>query len=244
MNISQAISQIKMSLGLNGITLPFQDDDGRPIPTENVIHDVLKTVTIPTFSQFVPWKREAEIRIKDLKVIDKKRCIYELPEYLTWTPIQYVVTIDMPYQNTRGTWGDMAPAYGISRSAQGMLTAQAYMMTAGQMRAEPTFDYLGHNQIRLFGWPNSSINIMVGARHLENGESIEEGCYDSFMELAELDVKKFLYNNLKLFDGIQSAFGTINLKIEEYQSADQDRNQLLERWRDSFHLDMPWWEFM
>ena len=59
-----------------------------------------------------------------------------------------------------------------------------------------------------------------------------------------LDVKQFLYNTLKLYDGIPTAFGNINLKIDDYQSAEGDRNALLDKWRDSFHLDMQWEKFM
>ena len=62
------------------------------------------------------------------------------------------------------------------------------------------------------------------------------------MELATLDMKVFLYNTLKLYDGIPTAFGQINLKIDDYQSADGDRNTLLDNWRDKFHLDMDYSE--
>lgn len=243
MNMSKAVSHIKMSLGLYGVTLPFQDDNGKTIPTENVIMDVIKTMTIPIYSQFVPWVRQGDININNLKVVDSEKNVYILPTILTITPVLYVIDVGMPYENTRGTFGDISPAYGISRSVQGVATSQAYMMVAGQMRAEPTFEYLGYNKIRLYGYPNSMVTIKVACEHEPNGESIEDGCYDSFMELATLDMKMFLYNNLKLYDGIQSAFGQINLKSDDYQSAEADRNALLERWRDVFHLDMSLEQF-
>lgn len=245
MNMSKAISALKMSLGLYGVTLPFQDDDGHLIPTENVIHDVITTITIPTYSQFEPWVREYTINLKDLKVLDRHQHIYELPKFLTMTKVMYVIDVSMPYRSTRGTYGDISPAYGISRSVQGVITAQEYMMVAGQMRAEPTFEYLGHNKIKLYGFPICELSFKVACNHSPNGETIEESCYDSFMELAELDVKKFLWNNLKLYDGIPTAFGNINLKLDDYQSADGDRKQLLDTWRDTFHLDMvDYIEFM
>lgn len=245
MNISRAISHIKMQLGLYNITLPFKDEiTGQPTPTENVIRDVLTTVTIPIYSDFVPWIREGTIHVNQLKVVDKINGIYMLPAFLTITPIKYVSDVNLPYHNNRGTYGDIAPAYGINRSVQGVLTSQAYMMVAGQMRSEPTFEYLGENKIRLFGYPRVPLSFKVACEHEPNGESIEESCYDSFMELAILDVKQFLYNTLKLYDGIPTAFGNINLKIDDYSSAESDRNNLLDKWRDSFHLDMDWEEFM
>jgi len=245
MNLSRAISHIKMQLGLYNITLPFKDDiTGQPTPTENIIQNILTAVTIPVYSEFVPWIREGTIPVNQLKVVDKANGVYMLPAFLTITPVKYVSSVGLPYHNNRGTYGDISPAYGISRSIQGVLTSQAYMMVAGQMRSEPTFDYLGNNQIRLYGYPKTQLTFRVACEHDPNGESIEDSCYDSFMELAILDVKQFLYNTLKHYNEIPTAFGNINLKIDDYQSAESDRNSLLDSWRDRFHLDMDWEQWM
>ena len=77
MNLSKAISSLKMSLGLYGITLPFKDDiTGKPIPTENVIRDVLTTVTIPEYSQFEPWVRIGDCNLNQMKLVDRRNNIY------------------------------------------------------------------------------------------------------------------------------------------------------------------------
>lgn len=245
MNMSTVASSLKMQLGLYGLTLPFKDPvTNQPIPTENVIMDVLKTMTIPRYSQFVPWIREGTINIKSLKCIDHTEGIYLLPNILTITPVMYVADVSMPFKNNKGAYGDVFPPYGVNRTAQGVYTANAYLMLAGQMRNEPTFEYLGSNKIKLYGFPSSEVTIRVACQHEVNGETIEDSCYDSFMQLAELDTKIFLYNSLKLYDGIPTAFGNINLKIDEWQSAESERNSLLETWRDTFHLDMDFEEFM
>lgn len=244
MNMSRAISALKMSLGLNMITLPFQDENGKASPTENIIKEVLTTITIPEFSQFAPWMRKGEIDLEQLKPIDRREGIYLLPQILTITPIMYVADVSLPQHNTRGMFGDVAPAYGINRSVQGVLTSQAYMMLAGQMRAEPTFEYLGFNKIKLYGYPKCKLSITVASEHDPSGETIADSYYDSFMELATLDMKIFLYNNLKMYDQIPTAFGNINLKLDDYQGATAERDQLLEKWRDTFHLDMDIFEWM
>lgn len=245
MNLSRCISSLKMQLGLYGVALPFKDDvTGEQIPTENVIRDVLTTTTIPEYSEFVPWKRSGDCPLDKLKIIDPKRFIYELPPYLTITPVKYVSNVGLPFHNSRGTYGDIAPGYGIGRSTQGVITSQAYMMVAGAMRNEPTFEYLGHNQIRLYGYPKVMLTFEVACEHDPSGETIEDSCYDSFMELATLDTKVFLYNNLKYFDEMPTAFGAIKLKIEGYQEAEGQRDQLLDKWRDTYHVDMGWETWM
>jgi hypothetical protein len=155
MNMSQVVTALKLSLGLNSITLPFKDENGHQVPIETTIFEVIKNVTIPQYSQLAPWNRECTCDISTLPVISESEHIYELPRLLTATPIMYVIDVSMPFLNNRGTYGDISPVYGINRSVQGVATSQAYMMLAGQMRAEPTFEYLGFNQIRLYGFPKT-----------------------------------------------------------------------------------------
>ncbi len=240
MNLSEIISSTITQLGLYNITLPFKDNKtGDTIPVENIIRDVLVSTTIPRYSQFVPWIRTNDINIDQLEVVDKSNNIYMLPNILTTTNVLYVVDV-YPVANFCGTYIDStAPIYGgVNSLAEGIINATEYMMLSNQMRNEPTFDYLGYNKIRLYGYPRRGIiTIKVACNHEPNGETIEDDCRDSFLELAILDVKEFLYNNLKYYEEIPSAFGSIKLRIEDYQSAPSDRDQLLEKWRDTFHLD-------
>lgn len=244
MNMSQVITNIKSELGLYDITLPFKDENNQPIPVENVIHHVLETITIPLYSQFEPWKKIGDCDLKSLKVVDSQKGIYMLPAFLCLTPIISVIDVRLPMHNSRGTYGDISPAYGINRSAQGVVTSQAYMMLAGQMRAEPSFDYIGNNKIRLYGWPKTILTFEVACQHELNCETIEEGCYDSFLELATLDVKIFIWNNMKRYRNLPSSHGNLNLELDEWQNAEGDKKQLLERWRDVYHLDMGWEKWM
>ncbi len=245
MNMSRAISHIKMKFGLQAITLPFKDETtGDTIPTEQVIKNVLTTMTIPIYSQIEPWIREGNCDVTSLKCVNQKEHIYMLPAFLTLTPVMYVVDVSLPMVNTRGTYGDIAPSFGINRSVQGVITSQAYMMLAGQMRAEPTFEYMGNNKIKLYGYPKCILTFSVACEHDSSGETIPDGCYDSFMELAELDMKIFLYNNLKYYKEIPTAFGNINLNIDSYEGAESDQKALLDKWRDVYHLDMGWEKWM
>ena len=240
MNLSKCISALIMEKGLYQVILPFVDEmTKKPKPTEQVVHELLSTVTIPEYSEFVPNKITGTCHVNDLRVIDEKNGIYMLPAYLTYTPVKKVMDVHLPFHNERGTFGDIAPAYGINRSVQGVATSQAYMMVAGQMRNEPTFKYLGNNKIQLFGWPKTILEFELGCEHEPNGETIPETCYDSFMELAELDLDVFRWNTLRWYKELPTAFGTIQINPEEWQGAEDKRKALLDEWRNTFHVDDP-----
>jgi hypothetical protein len=81
------------------------------------------------------------------------------------------------------------------------------------------------------------IDIEFAVEHTENLSSIPPTAFESFHELAELDIKIFLYNTLKHYNEIQTAYGTISLKIDDWANAEQDRKDLIEKWRDLYHLD-------
>ena len=77
----------------------------------------------------------------------------------------------------------------------------------------------------------------LACEHEPNGETIPYGCYQSFLELATLDLKEFLWNNLKHWDKIPSAFGTVDLKIDEFQSASSDKKALLDNIIGNFYKE-------
>lgn len=240
MNMSDVVSHIILMNGLYNISLPFNE------PTENVIQNVIKTSTIKVFSQFAPQKKEHTARRDQLKSVDKATHVYLLPGILTTTPVMYVIDISPEYNPPgRGFYQGIGSYYGIPEALRMTSVASSYAMAIGQARAEPSFEYLGHNKVRLYSFSNMPLTIKVACEHDVNGETIPDSYYSSFLKLAELDTKVFLYNTLKLYDGMASAFGTINLKIDELQSAIQDRETYLEEIRSTFHLDMvEWIEYM
>jgi hypothetical protein len=229
------------------VILPFVDPvTKKPKATEQVIHEVLSTLTIPEFSEFVKNEVTGTCHIKDLKCIDARQAIYLLPAYLTYCPVKSVIDVRLPFRNDRGLLGyDVAPSLGIPITGQSVIASQGAMMLAGEMRNEPTFKYLGNNKIQLFGFPKVIVEFVLGCEHDPNGESIPETCYDSFMELADLDVKDFCWNTLRFYDELPTAFGTIKIQPSQWEGAEDKRKTLLDEWRDKFHVDEESnWKFM
>ena len=64
------------------------------------------------------------------------------------------------------------------------------------------------------------------------------------MELADIHCRMFLYNHLKFYNNIPTAFGNLELPISDWQGASQELTTLLNDWRDRFHADMEIWEWM
>ena len=244
MNISEVTNDIKLSLGLNTIALPFKDS------TENVIGEILK-VSIRTFSRFKPLIKEGFEERKLLRSPSdsaRKNGIYYLPESLTTTPVQYADAYVASATNQDGevttnafTVGSPFVGFG-SYYPQDILnatqTGAAINKYAGITATTPTSKWLGYNKIQLFNFPeNIFVKFIVKCEHDLSGETIPESCVESFMELAVLDVQRTLYNQLKNWNSMGSAFKEINLKIDDWSNAESARKELIDKWTQSFHYD-------
>ena len=59
------------------------------------------------------------------------------------------------------------------------------------------------------------------------------------MKLALLDAKVNLYPTLKMYTQLNTSIGTIDLKLDDWANAEQERNELINQWDDTYVLDIP-----
>lgn len=244
MNISNVVNDIKISLGLNTIALPYE------MPVENVIQEILK-LTVREYSDFKPCIKEGYAMKGDLLTPDnmsKKFDIYLLPTHLTTTPVKTAdaMAASSQYQPDEATTNSFTvgtPFVGFgSYYPQDILnatmTGAAINKFTGVTSQLPVSKYLGFNKIQLFNFPEKCfVKFIVECEHEPSLETIPSTCYTSFMELALLDVKRTLYNNLKNMNNIGGAFKEIQIKIDEWSGAEQAQEELLKDWTTKFHLD-------
>lgn len=244
MNITDVVNDIKLTLGLETIALPFNK------PIEIVIQEILKT-SVRTFSQFKPWIREGYEYIGNLRSPDemsKKMNIYLLPGDLTRTPVQYAdaYMASSQYQGQEATTNAFTvgtPFVGFGSYypqdiMNATLTGAAINKYAGVTSRPQTSAWLGYNRIQLFDFPGEAlVRFVVKCDHDESLETIPISCRESFMELATLDVKRTLYNMLKNMNNVGGAFKEIQLRIDDWSGAEDARNALVERWTNTFHFD-------
>lgn len=234
MNMSNVITRIKLSLGLMAIATPFENID-------DTIQTILDEITIPDFSIYNPCKDSITIKTNDLERIEKtdQYSTYLLPEFKA-RKLLYV--FDVRYDDTclsgLGYYGGGMPLINGNTINQVML-ANAGANLINTMMPKMTFKFEHPRKLYLYNmYSSSTIVLDLGFEHDHSLASIPETCRDSFMQLATLDVKTNLYPTLKMYSELNTALGNINLKLDEWANAESTREELINKWSDTYHLDM------
>ena len=96
------------------------------------------------------------------------------------------------------------------------------------------------NKIRLKGatnieyltcLPNFKIDLLI--KHADNLNTIPPTKMEIFEQLAICDVAIFLYNHLKYFDGMESAFGNIDIKLGDLEKYGDKREDVVADLKDA-----------
>lgn len=233
MNPSELLTSLKMDLGIYAIAIPLED-------VNTALMNTIKLRSLRTFSQYYPYvmRIDADLnkwhRIKD----HYNESIYEIPELMAGLRIMEVRKVDQ--QNKLIGGGTFSPLMDPGMDMYhdlAMSNAGAHLMSAA---APPfTFRYEQPNLLYLYNAATltTQMTVELAFEHAENLSTIKYTAWDSFYELALLDVKSFLYNSMKHYQDLQTAYGTISLKIDDWASAAQERKELLSQWNENVHID-------
>ena len=235
MNMSSLITRIKMDCGIYSIALPFDNPD-------KAIEDVIREISLRTFSTYAPYFQKVQFDTHDLEKIDEHGNVqtYLLPDIFSQREILYVKSVkyDESDISSLGYWGGGVPILHGNMLNQAMLSNSALNLT-NRVIPKLTFEYKHPRQLSLYNLLSScKIVLEIAFIHDSNLMTISPSQEESFYNLAVLDVQNFLYQTLKHYSEIKSAYGTINLKIDEWQNAYSARKELINEWENSYHMDV------
>lgn len=235
MNISQLITRIKINCGIYSIALPFDNAD-------EAIKDVIQNITLRTFSTLCPCYETVRFDLHSLERLEKNANyeVYLLPDIFSERELLFVKSADYDESDISGIgyWGGGIPLLQGNMLRQSMLTNAGLNLT-NKIIPRVTFKYEHPRKITLYNVLSScKIVLTLALSHDKNLTSITPTMEESFFKLAVLDVKDMLYQTLKHYNDIQTAYGNINLRLDDWAQAAADRKQLLDDWENTYHMDV------
>ena len=234
MNLSDLLTSIKMDIGIYGMTLPFANDD-------EVLKDVIRLKTVPTFSRYAPYRMMIKFEKNDLIEVERmgNYITFLIPDVFGDRKIISIDSVsDAALEDTVGLDAYGGYPFSVCDYKNMMLNAQS-AQTAHYALPKFTFDFIEPNKLVLYNMSMMSDGLLceVALSHDTNLSTIDEGHSEAFMKLALLDIKRFLFNAMRNYDEIQTSYGTYKLRTDEWSGAESDRNELLRDWDESFHLE-------
>lgn len=233
MNMSSLLTRIKGKLGLYTLALPFDNVDA-------VLSEYIVNVTIPVFSVYCPVKEKFVCNVKDLEMLEHNDSYqtFMLPD---WKYKKIFDVEDVEYDNSMMSgvgYSANAALFNNNSLLQQAMLGQAGVNITRSMIPKLTFEYHEPRTLRIYNLFNSCrLVLSLLCQHHPSLVTIPTTASESFYKLALLDIKDFLYNTMKHYDEIETAFGRISLKTGDWQNAEQDREALIDKWDDTFHLD-------
>jgi hypothetical protein len=211
---------LKRKLGASHRPLPLNDKD---------ILDIVMEESIYTFSKYYPLMWGFDIDpIKD-KVPGKEGVYFirsKETEGVELLGVAKVFRGETMY-NTRRIFMDSA---GNAANVQ-MLTDLLSFTDIPD-----TFEFIPPNKVEVFPKFIDSRGFMVVGKivHPKHFGTIPLSLREEFFKLAEYDVKDSLWQILKRMGNMNTAFATLDLKLEDLEQAEDRKKELLDDWDTKF----------
>lgn len=137
----------------------------------------------------------------------------------------------LPWNNHfgRATSGDL---YGTALLAQ---VNYADRQLVGEISRNFRFYFYPPNIIMITNY-TGPLSAAFCVKNDENLISLDDMTYEGVKRLFLLDLKKSIYNEFGNYTEIDTPYGTLDLKIQDWSSAEQDRNELFDNFRSTSHF--------
>ena len=204
---------------------------------------VIEEDTLDTFSRYFPHKLPYIIDTAN----DKGKDGYY---YIDQDKIPGDVTIlgirDLAFERLRrdSSFGVSSNIYPNFNVQMGYEEISALQMSADLRSATDNniyIDFIPPNKLSIqntlsmdLSMGMSHIPIEVFVKHSKNLATISATKMETFEALAFLDLQIFLYNELKYFDGLETVYANIDLKMSEWQSAQDKRESMVEKFENQY----------
>lgn len=242
-DMTSLVNKIERRLGLLPLT---------PHLTENYDKSawakVIKEDTMVSFSRYFP--RKVRFVINDetcYKIMEHGKRKYIIKdEYLGGVKLLGVIDIDWQDMSTDnvslsqiGGAGYYVPNYGsLEDTFTTMLGYQSVADVSSSYNNNIIVDFEYPNKISLSraGNVDVDINSYVVNLIVEHSDlsTISPTKMEIFEALAQADVANFLYKNLRYFDGLETIYVNIDLKLSEIEQEANKREQIIEELKNSY----------
>lgn len=234
--ITRLLNKIERRLGTAVLNLPEH-------LSKNKWADIIKEDTLDTFSRFFPHK--ILYRIDTVEDKGKDGYYYIDEEKIGGNVVVYGIkdlALDkfIEQATSYGAAGYI-DRYNIMGSVDDILMGKMSADLISMYNIGLYVDYVHPNKVSVKNATNHTVmavprnlDIYLFVKHDESLATISPTKMEEFERLAIVDTKIFLYEGLKHFDGLETVYAHIDLKINDWSNASNERDALVDKYKDQY----------
>lgn len=230
---------LKMDLGIYSVPMPISDDELYQLVVVDYALEEFNTIMPYTQKIMMDIERDAVADYENPVDLDADSSpvnnLLRIPKYFK-TEILGVQDVK-PYNSLSNL--SMSSSFETLESYQDLAQGQELANLSSAMIPPKTFEFVAPDKLRLYNNHvyNSKIQVEVSYKHAEDLHTIPETQRSEFYKLVLLSAKAFLYANLSHYNEIETAYGRVSLNIDKWEGAAEQRDELVEKWKETHHLD-------
>ena len=225
MDINRLMRKIDRHLGLSALQLE------KFYPR---IQEVLMDDTLRTLAQFFPYEYRIKLNLSEsvgAEYLTGDEYIYYITDkYLEANPNVDIISVRRVIGGGEfEQWNAPLQTFNIDAM---ILEGAASNIRSLLNISTKSFKFLPPNRILLKGFGSNETVYLECKLTYPNWGAVPESISIAAEQLAKLDVKIYLWNELKLYNKLESADGSIDMQIDEWANAENERQELLDSWRN------------
>lgn len=236
-SMTNLINKIERRLGTRPLNLPDH-------LSKDTWADVIIDEALTTFSRYLPHKFRITVESKNKKdgyyIIDDKYISSNIKilgvRDIAWDDLSNT-TLPAGANQYYGYYDGWTNPYGLEELAMGqMFSDQISLFNHGlYLDFQPPNKITVKNSSNLDavrGLGNFKVDLLI--RHSANLNTIEPTKMELFESLAQADVANYLYQELKYFDGLETVYVNIDMKMQELEAQAQRRFDIIQELKEGY----------
>jgi hypothetical protein len=192
------------------------------------IHKNLMTNTLPIFSQYFPCYRRYDFDPQENKTSVENEFYLNIPE-ITVNKLHIISVADVQIKSGIDSMSMMDSYIPFNMSIEDVLiNSAATNIASAAGYSYKKFKFIPPNRLKLKGFGTTDLYVTFKMTY-PSFSSIADSVVEQFLDLAEADIKIFIFNKLKHYDQLSMPIGNVDLKLSLFESGESDRKEVIDR---------------
>ena len=232
--MEQLLNKIERRLGTRLLNLPKEI-------AKDTWADIIDEDTLSTFSRYFP---NDILYLLDINTPKKNGWYLIDEEKINSAEIIGVGDIDFGVLSKTSIYGSVQYGYldtiATSYGIDDVFRFQALSDLTSIFQNNLYLEFKAPNMVKITDSVNidnikslRTVPIRLFTKHPKNLMTISQTQMETFEQLAICDVASYLYENLKLFDGLENVYANIDLKLQDLQEKASRRDEIVQKLDDA-----------